>query len=207
MKFAEKAELAKGISNVVIGAGCVPATAIVARTEGKRSDIKKSWTIEFVLLTLAAFGGALVHSFAWNDKQRGRLWAVLYAIEFELVRRLYMVMAAVEEGYKLSKLEHGILLGAEIVFYLTATIIRLVTGRNTYSFFLVYAGIVGVMLGKLIATEEKNESTRSFLLSICSLVTAMLCQIIDKKHGAVIAHIFILLALVPLTDAAKKSIK
>lgn len=62
MKFTEKAELAKGVSNLAIAIGCVPGAIAIAKSDGKRTKLKKSWTIEFVLLTLAAFVGAAVHS-------------------------------------------------------------------------------------------------------------------------------------------------
>ena len=205
MKLTEKAELAKGVSNLAIAIGCVPGVIAIAKSKGKRTKLKRSWTIEFVLLTLAAFVGAAVHSILWSDKILGKIWAVLYSIEFELVRRLYTLMAAIDDGYEISKTQYLTIFLAELIFFVPATAIRMKTGKNTFSFFLAYAAIIAIMLGKLVAKQEKSAGTKDFLLSIISLVTAMLCQVIDKKHGAVIAHVFILLSLFPLTRGAIKT--
>lgn len=205
MKLTEKAELAKGVSNLAIAMGCMPEVIAIAKSKGKRTKLKRSWTIEFVLLTLAAFVGAAVHSIVWSDKTLGKIWSVLYSIEFELVRRLYTLMAAIDDGYEISKIEYLIIFGTELLFFVPATTIRLKTGKNTFSFFLAYAAVIAVMLGKIVAKQEKRAGTKDFILSIISLITAMLCQIIDKNHGAIIAHVFILLSLLPLTHGAIKT--
>lgn len=205
MEFADKNELEKGISNLAIAAATIPLIARLKKEPARKQKFKDNWVLEFILLSLAAFIGSIVHSFKLPEKINGIVWGILYAIEFELVRRLHQILSDMDDGYKPSDTEFLIILIAEISLYIPATLIRLFTGKNTFSFFIAYSAIVAVLLGKLVAKQQANNSTKSFVESIVCLLMAVFSQVAIKDKGATIAHMFIVTSLLPLSNAAKYS--
>ena len=206
VKVADKNELIKGLSNLAIAAGAVAAAGKVKNAKGEREKLHKFWVIELVLLSASAFLGTVVHCFTFDKKVNGILWGILYTIEFEAVRRLYVIISSLDEDKELSKFEIAVLFGLEITLYIPATLIRLSTGKNTYNFFLSYAGVVAVMIGVAFSKLEKSGAKKSLITSVLTLLSAFVAQLLIKDYGATVAHISILLALVPLEKAAESSI-
>ncbi|MBQ0135564.1 MAG: hypothetical protein KBS43_02385 [Oscillospiraceae bacterium] len=205
IEFSEKLELEKGISNLFIAAGATAITKRIASEEAKRPELKRLWVIELVCLSLAAFIGSLIHSFKWNQKTSGIIWGILYAIEFETVRRFHKIISMFDEGYKIKKSQLSFLMILEIALYIPATLIRFFTGKNTFTFFISYASVVAVLIGKLIKEEKSTPATKDLGISVATLIFAVLSQITIKNYGATVAHIFIILALLPLKNSAIKS--
>ena len=205
VKVADKLNLEKGISNLAIAAGAALVAKNVANAESKRPKLKKFWVVEMILLSLAAFIGSIVHSFAWGKKANGIIWGVLLAIEFETVRRFYEIISMFDEDYKVKNRDLYIIIGLEIALYIPATVIRFLTGKNTFTFFIGYCSVVAVMIGMLFKNEKATPATRDLGVSVLTLLMAVFSQLAIKDYGATVAHIFIILALLPLKNAAIKS--
>lgn len=205
VKVADKLNLEKGISNLFIAAGAAAVTKSIANAESKRPKLKKLWVVEMVFLTLAAFIGSLVHSFAWSKKANGIIWGVLLAIEFETVRRFYEITSMFDEEYKVKNSDLYLIIGLEIALYIPATVIRFLTEKNSFSFFIAYCSVVAVMIGMLFKNEKATPATRDLATSVLTLLMAVFSQLTIKDYGATVAHIFIILALLPLKNAAVKS--
>ena len=211
-------EIAKAVTDLLIAVACVIAIIPLSRICRTATREEKLWLQEFVYLALASVLGYFAHNSALDGTLHRLLWAVLYAVMFELDRIFALLILPLFDKSLPGQKSSRILVVTEIVLYLLTAGIRLATGFNTIGIFALFGVIVFVQIIRdAVKHKDKIPSflVRDTVLILALLGAALLCQIFTGDtfyvlslpcNGVVIAHILLALSVIPLYSLAKASI-
>lgn len=179
----EFSEAIKGFSDIPIS-----VIALVLGLFARKRETTKGFSLLFILVSFAAFVGALVHIFKVPHIVKTAVWVFLYFVLYECVKRFtFLFVKYIKKGENTPKF----ISFAEYPFYLLSVIFLIFVKDYDMLFFVFFSAVCIITITYILIKEKRI--TRNVLIFILIIPVVVLFQAFSRfiPYAVLFEHIVI----------------